>query len=527
MGVHRRQPRRAGRRRRDRPVLDHRRRRRHRRLRRRRDRGPPTSWCTPMASRDIEVTDIVTATNAEAAELTRRRRRPGRAARPRGRAQHRLRHDGHDRELGLRRRSSTASSGDVDAIVSGHTHLAYNCSFPVARVGRPARSRTARWSRPASTATTSTRWSSPSTPTPASVLAATPRDCQHRHRRPSTADPAVQAIVDEAKSPTPRRPARSSSARSAAPFKRARGPRPTARLRGEPRWRVHARQPGRRGAALGRPAPQIAFMNPGGLRADMVAHAEAGYPADGDLPAGGRRPAVRQHAGQHRPDRRPDQEVLEQQWQPDGRLAAVPAARHSRASPTPTTRRARAGSPAMWLNGKPVDADDDLHGHGQLASSPPAVTTSATFRRGPDKRDTGQTDLQAMVDYMAEFASDQPLHGRPEPARCRRRTARGAPTTYGAGDTLSFDLSSLAMTGAGDVQDEEVIVSVGSKDLGTFPVDNTVAPGATDDEAGKASVSIDAAGRPAGRGAVRHRHRRRHQHPRAHPGERSRRATRR
>ena len=41
------------------------------------------------------------------------------------------------------------------------------------------------------------------------------------------------------------------------------------------------------------------------------------------------------------------------------------------------------------------------------------MTTSARFAGGTNKQDTGKTDLQAMVDYMAEFANtgdgDPPL----------------------------------------------------------------------------------------------------------------------
>ena len=52
------------------------------------------------------------------------------------------------------------------------------------------------------------------------------------------------------------------------------------------------------------------------------------------------------------------------------------------------------------------------------------------------------------------------------PARC--------PSTYEAGDTVPFDLSSLAMTGVGDVQDSEVEVSIDFDVLDTFPVTNTL-----------------------------------------------------
>ena len=99
----------------------------------------------------------------------------------------------------------------------------------------------------------------------------------------------------------------------------------------EPRCRVDAGQPWSRRFrrwATRNPesgATQIAFMNPGGLRDDMVGEGTGAIPADADLQAGGRGPAVRQHVGQHGPDRcAGSRRSLEQQWQAAGCLAAVP-----------------------------------------------------------------------------------------------------------------------------------------------------------------------------------------------------------
>ena len=92
------------------------------------------------------------------------------------------------------------------------------------------------------------------------------------------------------------------------------------RHRREPRRRVDARQPGRRGAALGHRA--------GGVRRRRDRVHEPRRPArqhggpDGDLPSGRGRAAVREHAGQHGPHRCADQ---------DGPGAAV-AARRRRAT---------------------------------------------------------------------------------------------------------------------------------------------------------------------------------------------------
>jgi 5'-nucleotidase len=101
------------------------------------------------------------------------------------------------------------------------------------------------------------------------------------------------------------------------------------------------------------------------------------------------------------------------------------------------------------------------------------------------------TDLQAMVDYLEEFTDEAPL-----PVDYSQRSVgvdfpAGAPSTYAAGDQVSFDLSSLSMTGPGDTRDTEVAVSLGGEQLGTAPVTTTTQaalPGF--DEAGTAPVSV-------------------------------------
>jgi 5'-nucleotidase len=72
-----------------------------------------------------------------------------------------------------------------------------------------------------------------------------------------------------------------------------------------------------------------------------------------------------------------------------------------------------------------------------------------------------------------------------------------APAAYLPGDTVAFDLSSLAFTSPADQHDGSVTVSLGGKVLGSFDVDNTVGTDDTTtpldeslfDEWGTASVS--------------------------------------
>ena len=64
---------------------------------------------------------------------------------------------------------------------------------------------------------------------------------------------------------------------------------------------------------------------------------------------------------------------------------------------------------------------------------------------------------------------------------------------YAVGHTVTINLSSLAMTGAGDVQDPKVEVAFDGQSVGEFAVDNTANPAGdanSNDEAGKATVSF-------------------------------------
>jgi 5'-nucleotidase len=107
---------------------------------------------------------------------------------------------------------------------------------------------------------------------------------------------------------------------------------------------------------------------------------------------------------------------------------------------------------------------------------------------------------------MAAMASEKPL-----PVDYRQRSVgvsfpADAPSSYRAGDTVSFELSSLAMSGrpnnvtgnGDDKKDGEVTISIGDQVLGTFTVDNTIGTTAND-EYGTASVRVTLpAGLPAG-----------------------------
>ena len=146
--------------------------------------------------------------------------------------------------------------------------------------------------------------------------------------------------------------------------------------------------------------------------------------------------------------------TLEQQWQPSGaarpffRLGASKGFTYSYDDTLPAGSRIT----HMWLDGTPVD----------LASTY-SVTVNSFLATGGDnfpalaggtnKQDTGMTDLQAMVDYMAEFANvgagDAPLPVDYSQRAVGVRFPGGAPASYHAGDHVPFDLTSWTMSNGG------------------------------------------------------------------------------
>ena len=127
----------------------------------------------------------------------------------------------------------------------------------------------------------------------------------------------------------------------------------------------------------------------------------------------------------------------------------------------------------MWLNDQPIDlaATYSVTVNSFLASG------GDNFREladGADKRDTGKIDLAAMVDYMDTFASTAPLPVDYEQHAVEVAFPDDAPAAYAPGSTVAFDVRSWTMTHPSDVEDTEVVVSLGDTVLGGFPLDNTI-----------------------------------------------------
>jgi 5'-nucleotidase len=264
-------------------------------------------------------------------------------------------------------------------------------------------------------------------------------------------------------------------------------------------------------------AAEIAFMNPGGLRADM----RGTDPGDGSYP---RTLTYRQAADvQSFANTLVNMQltgaqiktVLEQQWQrnaynglptrPFLRLGVSEGFEYTYTqqivtesqldNPTTpeddslTTYQAPQGTvTGMWLNGEPIDP---TRTYSVTANS--FLSTGGDnfweFANGASRRDTGKVDLAAMVDYMATFAADAPL-----PVDYAQRAVEvtfpaDAPASYELGTTVSFDVKSWTMSTAADVKDTEVVVSLADKVLGAFPLDNAIGTIVYDDY-GTAKVSV-------------------------------------
>lgn len=443
------------------------------------------SLVSPNGIQGLTVTDIVDATNEEAAALT--------AAG--ADVVVLLVHEGApdsdcvDAPDSAWGRIVQGVSPDVDAIVSGHTHLNYSCQYPVSEWGtrtRPVVS-AGQYGAFLNQLTFSVE------PDTGTILGVTNKNLNINtgSYRP---DPQVAAIVEEAQEAA-KGPGSVELGQIAAAFNR---PAPVAgsteNNRGAEstlsnlvaevqRWATRTEE---RGGA------QIAFMNPGGLRTDLSDTAGDGFPetvtyreAADVQPFANTLVNLRMTGAQIKT-------VLEQQWQRDG-AGNVPTRPFLRLGTSEgfefTYDKTRAEGDrvtGMYLHDEPLDL-------GRTYS----VTVNSFLAGGGDnfrgfaaasqKRDTGVSDLQSMVDYMGAFASSTPL----APSYAQHAVGVHLPggDQVARGGQLRVELSSLVMTGAGDVQDKAVRVRLDGT-LAKAPVDSTLMTQPFD-EAGTATVVVD------------------------------------
>lgn len=383
----------------------------------------------------------------------------------------------------------TGVDANVDAIISGHTHLAYNCTLPVPGGGtRPVVSAGQYGSN-----LNRLDFTVDDTTGDVSGVNQTLLDLNEAEYTP---DPAVQAIVDDAVDAA-EGPGSVELGKISAAFNRARrvddgafgenrGGESTLgnEVAEVQRWATSEPAQG---------SAQIAFMNPGGLRTDMDDTDGDGFPevvtykeAAVVQPFANTLVNMTMTGTQIR-------DLLEQQWQPEGASRPFLRLGVSDGFKYEYDGNAAEGQHIgrMWLHGKRIKPADtySVTANSFLADGGDNFTV---FEDATNKSDTGKIDLEAMVDYMAEFASDQPL----APDYGQRAIGVHFPDgrVVNPNHTLSVDLSSLAMTGKGDQHDSEVVVSVDGKQVDSFPVDNSIGTGRYD-EVGRADLEVPVAPR--------------------------------
>lgn len=423
-------------------------------------------------------------------------------------------------------------SPDVDAIVSGHTHLAYDCSFPVQQWIDEGRSVTDRpvvsagqygtnlnqlvYTVDGVTGEVSAKTQRivplegegnvplfPADGTVAGIVSQAAKDALELGNEPlgSIASAFNRAqLVDAAGGRVENRGGESTLGNLVAEVQR---------------WATEQPESG---------AAEIAFMNPGGLRADMVGI----DPGDGSFP---RVLTYKQAADVQnfantlvnmRLTGAQIKAVLEQQWQRDPynalptrpflRLGVSEGFRYTYTQELVTEVRldnpqtpenedgltydAPQGTvTGMWLNGEPIDLATTY----SVTANSFLAAGGDNFREladAADKRDTGKVDLAAMVDYMAAFGATTPLPADDAQRAVEVAFPADAPASYELGATVSFDVRSWAMSTPADVVDSEIAVSLDGTVLGSFPVDNTIGSAPYDDY-GTASVSVSLPARGA------------------------------
>ena len=236
--------------------------------------------------------------------------------------------------------------------------------------------------------------------------------------------------------------------------------------------------------------PVLAFMNPGGLRADLKYLFDSTHSGDAD----GR--VTYQEAAVVQPfantlvveDVTGEQirQALEQQWQPAGSSRPFLKLGISGGLEYTFDPAGVAGARVsnITIDGVPLD----------LAAVYPIVANAFLTAggdnfaglNGANKQDTGRVDLESMVDYLAVNTPASPdLAQRSIGVQISPPDADG----YSSGDQVTLTLSSLLMSNGGPAG-ATVEVSAGGVLLASSPIDPTLTPATPLDESGKATVVV-------------------------------------
>lgn len=236
---------------------------------------------------------------------------------------------------------------------------------------------------------------------------------------------------------------------------------------------------------------QIAFMNPGGIRQNITyASSGAGDP-DGNVTYK-EAAVVQPFANTLVTETLTGAQivtVLEQQWQPGKSRPMLHLGISKELSYTydPT---APDGSHIVdvLFNGEPI-ADTDTFKIVTNSFLGAGGDNFTELANGTDKADSGRSDIVAFTDYMAEFSPVSP--------DTATRSIGIHPTGVEGSNTLSFDLSSLDVNNADPSSLDSVVeVQVDGQTVSSAPIDHSIVD--TLDEQGRASVSVSFAGLSAG-----------------------------
>jgi 5'-nucleotidase len=232
---------------------------------------------------------------------------------------------------------------------------------------------------------------------------------------------------------------------------------------------------------------EIAFMNPGGLRADLKFASSGPADPDGNLTykeAASVQPFANTLVTMTLTGAQIKQ-VLEEQWQPAGTSRPFLKLGVSKGFSYTYDPTAAAGSHIthMFLNGEEIQPGDS---HSVVVNSFLAAggDNFLTLATGTNKADSGKVDLQSMVDYFAANATASPDY-----AQRAVGVTLSAPDAdgYSAGDVVTLGLSSLLFS-AGEPTASTVTVALGATQLGSAPIDPAIVD--TTDEVGRSSVQV-------------------------------------
>lgn len=388
---------------------------------------------------------------------------------------------------------------NVDAIISGHTHQLYNHSVPVPEWVTEDRPVT---ERPVVSAG---QYGENLNKLVFTVDNAT-GEVQAKNQTilpfasfPSPGDAATQAIVTAANA--------EAAVLGAAPLGKIQGPFSRAKFsNGTSENRGGESTLGNKVAEVHRWATDadIAFMNPGGLRADMVGTDSPNFPSSvtyknaADVQPFANTLVTMDLTGASLA------KVLEQQWQ---RTAggAVPTRPFLKLGLSDgfeytydPTRPEGDRIIQMTLDGQPVGETDTYKVAANAFLASGTGDNFFAFAEATKKRDSGKVDLQAMVDYMAAFA---PISDPLDVDYAQRAVGvAGALGDYVVGEQVDLDLTSLSMTGVDDLRDTMLTGSIDGKSVGEFGVTTTIpvaGDGNSSDEAGTATVAFGCLTSPA------------------------------